>query len=138
MAHGQPCTDASNLGTDGTQRIHYQAPPASASEPEITAFLDWFNSETAIDPVIKSALAHLWFVVIHPFDDGNGRIARAIADMALARSEGSSQRFYSMSAQIRVERKTYYAVLEEIQNETLDVTALVDWFLSSDPAAGAE
>jgi Fic family protein len=116
-------------GPMGKERVHYQAPPAWVLETEMTAFLNWFNDETAIDPVIKSALAHLWFVIIHPFDDGNGRIARAIADMALARSEGSSQRFYSMSAQIRVERKTYYAVLEEIQNETMDVTPWVDWFL---------
>jgi Fic family protein len=117
-------------GPMGKERIHYQAPPASALETEMTAFLDWFNDETATDPVIKSALAHLWLVIIHPFDDGNGRIARAIADMALARSEGSPQRFYSMSAQIRVERKTYYAVLEEIQNKTMDVTPWVDWYLS--------
>jgi Fic family protein len=114
----------------GNERIHYQAPPAGRLEQEMTAFLDWFNNQTAIDPVIKAALAHLWFVIIHPFDDGNGRIARAIADMALARSEGSSQRFYSMSAQIRVERKTYYSVLENIQNETMDVTPWVDWFLN--------
>jgi Fic family protein len=117
-------------GPMGKERVHYQAPPASSLEDEMGAFLDWFNGETATDPVIQSALAHLWFVIIHPFDDGNGRIARAIADMALARSEGSSQRFYSMSAQIRVERKTYYAVLEEIQNETMNVTPWVDWFLS--------
>ena len=117
-------------GAMGHERIHYQAPPAGRLEQEMTAFLDWFNNQTAIDPVIKAALAHLWFVIIHPFDDGNGRIARAIADMALARSEGSSQRFYSMSAQIRVERKTYYSVLENIQNETMDVTPWVDWFLN--------
>lgn len=117
-------------GPMGRERVHYQAPPAPRLEEEMAAFLHWFNEPTAIDPVIKSALAHLWFVIIHPFDDGNGRIARAIADMALARSEGSSQRFYSMSAQIGLERKTYYAVLEDIQNETMDVTPWVDWFLS--------
>jgi Fic family protein len=117
-------------GAIGNERVHYQAPPASQLEGEMTAFFGWFNGETAIDPVIKAALAHLWFVTIHPFDDGNGRIARAIADMALARSEGSSQRFYSMSGQIRVERKTYYSVLENVQNKTMDVTPWVDWFLS--------
>ena len=95
----------------------------------MTGFLDWFNDKAAIDPVIKAALAHLWFAIIHPFDDGNGRIARAIADMALERSEGSSERFYSMSAQIKLERKTYYSVLENLQNETMDVTPWVDWFL---------
>lgn len=117
-------------GAMGQERVHYHAPPASRLEEEMTAFLYWFNNRTAIDPVIKAALAHLWFVTVHPFDDGNGRVARAIADMALARSENSSQRFYSMSAQIRVERKTYYSVLEKTQKQTMDVTPWVDWFLS--------
>jgi Fic family protein len=93
-------------------------------------FLDWFNGQAPIDPVMMAALAHLWFVTIHPFDDGNGRIARAIADMSLARSEGSSQRFYSMSAQIREERGDYYFILEQTQRETMDVTAWMDWFLA--------
>lgn len=94
------------------------------------AFINWFNTENGTDPVIKAAIAHLWFVTIHPFDDGNGRIARAIADMQLARSDGSNQRFYSMSAQIRKERNAYYDILEKTQKETLDVTAWLEWFLS--------
>jgi Fic family protein len=93
------------------------------------AFLHWFNANGGIDPVLKAGLAHLWFVTIHPFDDGNGRIARAIADMALARSENTSQRFYSMSAQIRQERTAYYGILERTQKETMDVTAWMEWFL---------
>ncbi|MCK1542353.1 Fic family protein [Bradyrhizobium sp. 179] len=121
-------------------RVHYRAPAASRLEAEMKTFLDWYNSENALDPVLKAALAHLWFVTIHPFDDGNGRIARAIADMSLARSEDSSQRFYSMSAQIRVERNAYYDILEETQKGSLDVTAWLEWFLGClDRAfAGAE
>ena len=94
------------------------------------AFLCWFNGEAAIDPVLKAGAAHLWFVTIHPFDDGNGRIARAIADMQLARSEQSPQRFYSMSAQIRQERKAYYEILEATQKGDLDITAWLTWFLA--------
>jgi Fic family protein len=93
------------------------------------AFLAWFNAPQSTDPVLKAAVAHLWFVTIHPFDDGNGRIARAIADMALARSENSAQRFYSMSAQIRVERKAYYDILEATQKGDLDITDWLEWFL---------
>ena len=93
------------------------------------AFIDWFNGGNDIDPVVKAAVAHLWFVTIHPFDDGNGRIARAIADMALARSEASPQRFYSMSAQIRHERNAYYGILEATQKGDLDITAWLEWFL---------
>jgi Fic family protein len=112
-------------------KVHYQAPAAPRLDAEVKSFLDWFNGENAIDPVLKAALAHLWFVTIHPFDDGNGRIARAIADMSLARSEGSPQRFYSMSAQIRAERDAYYDILETTQkSETLDVTPWTEWFLS--------
>jgi Fic family protein len=95
----------------------------------MTAFLSWFEGKDVIDPVLKSGLAHLWFVTIHPFEDGNGRIARAIADMALARSEHSSQRFYSMSAQIKLEHKEYYDILENTQKGTLDVTDWMLWFL---------
>ena len=95
-------------GPIGKERVHYQAPPADRLPAEMSQFLDWFNGPASIDPVLKAALAHLWFVTIHPFDDGNGRIARAIADLALARSEQSPKRFYSMSAQIRLERNDYY------------------------------
>ena len=116
-------------GPIGRERVHYQAPPAKKLRREMQAFLKWFNNQTTIDPVLKAALAHLWFVTIHPFDDGNGRIARAITDMALARSEQSAQRFYSMSAQIRLERKAYYDTLEQTQKGSLDVTPWLTWFL---------
>jgi len=102
---------------------------AERIEGEMQRFLAWFQSPPDIDPVLKAALAHVWFVTIHPFDDGNGRIARAIADMALACADQSSQRFYSMSAQIRAERKAYYEVLEATQKGDLDVTAWLAWFL---------
>ena len=117
-------------GPIGRERVHFEAPAANRLDAEMQAFLDWFNSVATVDPVLKAALAHLWFVTIHPFDDGNGRIARAIANMALARSEGTPQRFYSMSAQIRVERKTYYEILEQIQERDLDVTPWIEWFLA--------
>ncbi len=117
-------------GPVGHERVHYRAPVATKVATEMRTFLSWINSNVAVDPVLKAALAHLWFVTIHPFDDGNGRIARAIADMALARSEQSAQRFYSMSAQIRLERKAYYDTLEATQNGDLDVTAWLEWFLS--------
>jgi Fic family protein len=102
-------------GPFGKEKVHYQAPDARRLDREMKLFLEWFSAEQKIDPVLKSGIAHLWFVSIHPFDDGNGRIARAIADMVLARSEGSSQRFYSMSAQIRQERNVYYKELEAVQ-----------------------
>jgi Fic family protein len=116
-------------GRFGREKVHYQAPAAGRLESEMKSFLEWFNSEDTADPVMKAALAHLWFVTVHPFDDGNGRIARAIADMSLARSEGSSQRFYSMSAQIRVERNAYYDMLETTQKGELDITPWIEWFL---------
>lgn len=116
-------------GPIGRERVHYQAPAAARLEQEMQALFDWFNTETAIDPVLKAGLAHLWFVTIHPFDDGNGRIARAIADLQLARGERTSQRFYSMSAQIRRERNAYYDQLEATQNSGLDVTPWLEWFL---------
>ena len=117
-------------GPIGKERIHYQAPGAPRLEKEMKAFLDWFNTNSDIDPVLKAGLAHLWFVTIHPFDDGNGRIARAIADMALARSEKSPQRFYSMSAQIRKERNTYYDKLEATQKQdNFNIAPWLDWFL---------
>jgi len=117
-------------GPVGRERVHFEAPAADRLEDEMRQFLEWFNGNTTTEPVLKAALAHLWFVTIHPFDDGNGRIARAIADMSLARSEGSPQRFYSMSGQIREERGEYYAILERTQRETLDVTAWMEWFLA--------
>jgi Fic family protein len=116
-------------GAVGHERVHYQALRASRVPREMTAFLNWFEADQPIDPVIKVGLAHLRFVTIHPFEDGNGRIARAIADMALARSEESSQRFYSMSAQIRLERNAYYEMLEATQKGDLDVTEWLEWFL---------
>ena len=116
-------------GPIGKEKVHYQAPPAKQVAQEMRAFLAWFNRKDSIDPVLKAAMAHLRFVTIHPFEDGNGRIARAVADMLLARSESSPQRFYSMSAQIRVERKTYYEILETTQKGNLDITDWLDWFL---------
>ncbi|HEY3913212.1 MAG TPA: Fic family protein [Verrucomicrobiae bacterium] len=128
-------TDASGpmqvvSGPIGREKVHYQAPAADGLKEEMLRFLEWCNGAREIDPVIKSALAHFWFVTIHPSDDGNGRIARAIADLMLARSERSSQRFYSMSAQIQRERNVYYEVLEKCQKGTLDITRWVVWFLS--------
>ena len=116
-------------GPIGRERVHYEAPDASRLEAEMAAFLKWFNDEAVLDPVLKAALAHVWFVTIHPFDDGNGRVARAIADMLLARSEQSAQRFYSMSAQIRLERDSYYDILEVTQKGDLDITNWMQWFL---------
>ena len=116
-------------GPVGKERVHFQAPAAARLDAEMRAFLHWFNATAAIDPVLKAGLAHLWFVTIHPFDDGNGRMARAIADMALARAENTPQRFYSMSAQIRQERAAYYNILEQTQKETMDVTPWMEWFL---------
>ena len=120
-------------GPVGRERVHFEAPAADALDREMTAFLRWFNEfggGTGIDEVLKAGLAHLWFVTIHPFDDGNGRIARAIADLTLARSEHTSQRFYSLSAQIRQERSDYYEILERTQKGTLDVTPWMEWFLA--------
>jgi Fic family protein len=116
-------------GPEGREHVHYEAPYAARVDGEMKAFLDWFNGQDGTDPVLRAGLAHLWFVTIHPFEDGNGRIARAIADMSLARSEDSTQRFYSMSAQIRLERKTYYDLLEATQKNSLDITPWLDWFL---------
>jgi len=118
------------FGPVGNERVHYEAPAAKLVDREMAVFLKWFNDAEAIDPVLKAAVAHLWFVTIHPFEDGNGRIARAIADMALARSEKSPRRFYSMSAQIRVERKGYYEMLEATQKGDLDITDWLEWFLA--------
>jgi Fic family protein len=116
-------------GPVGKEHVHFEAPAAARLDGEMKAFLDWFNRPPDIDEVLKAGLAHLWFVIIHPFDDGNGRVARAIADMVLARSENSPQRFYSMSAEIRQERGAYYDILEQTQKGTLDITAWMEWFL---------
>lgn len=116
-------------GPMGREHVHYEAPKAERVDDEMKTFLEWFEGEKSRDQVLTAGLAHLWFVTIHPFDDGNGRIARAIADMALARSEHSPQRFYSMSAQIRQERKEYYEILEQTQKGTMDITPWMEWFL---------
>lgn len=116
-------------GYVGKRNVHFEAPSGTRLDAEMGRFLDWFNGDDRMEPVLKAALAHLWFVTIHPFEDGNGRIARAIADMALARSEDSPQRFYSMSAQIRVERKRYYDVLEATQKGDLRIDEWLAWFL---------
>lgn len=119
-------------GPVGRQKVHYEAPPANRLEPETGRFLQWFNNDDmapASDAVLKAGLAHLWFVTLHPFDDGNGRISRAVGDMALARAERSAQRFYSLSAQIQRERKDYYDLLEQTQKGTMDVTPWLAWFL---------
>jgi len=113
----------------GKEKIHFEAPPAERVDNEMQTFLNWINEEHSIDLVLKAALAHLWFVTIHPFDDGNGRIGRAIADLLLARSDKSGRRFYSLSQQIQLERKHYYAILEQTQKGTLDITAWIEWFL---------
>ena len=118
-------------GPIGRERVHFEAPVAARVKGEMTAFLAWFDGapSAGLDPLLKAAIAHLWFVTIHPFEDGNGRIARAIADMALARSEGSPRRFYSMSSQIRQERAGYYRMLERTRRGDLDITPWLRWFL---------
>jgi Fic family protein len=118
-------------GPISRQKVHFEAPPAPFLPLEMAQFLLWFNLDQQDDLIIKAGLAHLWLVTLHPFDDGNGRIARAICDMALARADGSSQRFYSLSAQIGRDRKNYYDLLEKTQKGTLDVTQWLSWFLSS-------
>lgn len=117
-------------GPMGKEIIHFEAPESSRVSKEMEVFIHWFNSNNQVEPVIKAAIGHLWFVTIHPFDDGNGRIARALADMLLARSDGSHQRFYSMSAQIKKERKSYYSILERTQKGDLDITEWLLWFLN--------
>ena len=116
-------------GPMGRERVHFEAPEASRLDAEISRFLEWFEGTEALDPVIKAGIAHFWFVTIHPFEDGNGRIARAIADMALARADGVSERFYSMSSQIERERKQYYDSLESSQRGGVDITQWLEWFL---------
>jgi len=116
-------------GPIGRPRVHYVAPAASRLDAEMERFLGWFENNEQKDPLLKTAIAHLWFVTIHPFEDGNGRIARAIAEMCLARSDGSAQRFYSMSSQILEERSSYYEILEKTQSGSLDITEWLGWFL---------
>jgi Fic family protein len=116
-------------GAMGKEKVHYEAVKPELVKPEMDKFLDWFNNENRFDPVLKAAIAHFWFIIIHPFDDGNGRIGRALTDMLLARAEGSGERFYSMSAQILTERKRYYEVLQKVQHSSGDITDWLDWFL---------
>ena len=123
-------------GPIGRQRVHFEAPPAARLEAETCRFLDWLNGAASVPPLLKAGLGHLWFVTLHPFDDGNGRIARAIGDLLLARADGSPQRFYSLSAQIQRDRKAYYDILERTQknvpdNRALDVTEWLAWFLDT-------
>lgn len=117
-------------GPMGKEKVHYEAPPSENIEKEMVLFLEWFNREHELDPVLKSGIAHFWFVTLHPFEDGNGRIARAIADMQLARADGTSQRFYSMSARIQADRKEYYRLLEKTQKGDPDLTVWLRWYLN--------
>lgn len=117
-------------GPMGKEKIHFQAPSAKVVKKEMDVFIEWFNNMVDIDGVLKGAIAHFWFIIIHPFDDGNGRIARAISDMLLARSEESSQRFYSLSNQILADKKKYYEILQQVQHSSGDITAWLDWFLT--------
>jgi Fic family protein len=118
-------------GPIGRQEIHFEAPPANRLADEMAGFLNWLNGGTTDHPVLKAGLAHLWLVTLHPFDDGNGRVARAVGDLLLARADGSPQRFYSLSAQIQRERRNYYDILERTQKGSLDVTAWLRWFLDT-------
>lgn len=117
-------------GALGKEKVHYQAPSPSLVKAEMDKFLQWFNQDVPIDPVLKSAIAHFWFIIIHPFDDGNGRIGRAISDLLLALSDETSQRYYSLSSQIMLERKVYYDVLQKTQISTGDITEWLAWFLN--------
>ena len=116
-------------GAMGKEKVHYEAVKPELVKTEMDKFLDWFNNEKGLDPVLKAAIAHFWFIIIHPFDDGNGRIGRAITDMLLACAEGSGERFYSMSDQILAERKLYYEVLQKMQHSSGDITEWINWFL---------
>ena len=116
-------------GPIGKEKVHFEASSAELLEKQMQTFLDWFNKKCDIDPVLKAGIAHIWFVTIHPFEDGNGRIARAIGDMALARADATSNRFYSLSTQIEAMRKDYYNQLEKQQRGTTDITGWLDWFL---------
>ena len=116
-------------GAMGKEKVHYEAMKPDLVKAEMDKFLDWCNNDHSLDPVLKAAIAHFWFIIIHPFDDGNGRIGRAITDILLARAEGSGERFYSMSSQILAERKRYYEVLQKVQHSSGDITEWLDWFL---------
>lgn len=116
-------------GPMGRERVHFEAPAAERLADEMTTFIAWLNAADGEDPLLRAAIAHLWFVTIHPFEDGNGRLARAIADMMLARADGCPERFYSMSTQIEAERKEYYRILERTQRGDGDITAWLEWFL---------
>jgi Fic family protein len=117
-------------GAMGKEKVHFEAPNSELIEKEVVLFLNWVNSNEKIEPVIKAGIAHLWFITIHPFEDGNGRISRAITDMLLARADGIPQRYYSMSSQIRLERRAYYEILEKTQQSSLNVTPWLVWFLN--------
>jgi Fic family protein len=117
-------------GAMGKEKVHYEAVPSTIVKEEMDKFLKWFNDNSLLDPVLKSAIAHFWFIIIHPFDDGNGRIARAISDLMLARADKTKERYYSMSSQILVERKQYYAILQKVQHSNGDITAWLEWFLN--------
>lgn len=116
-------------GAMGKEKVHYEAVHPALVKTEMDKFLDWFNNDNSLDLVLKAAIAHFWFIIIHPFDNGNGRIGRAVTDMLLARAEGSGERFYSMSSQILAERKRYYEVLQKVQHSSGDITEWIDWFL---------
>lgn len=118
-------------GGMGREKIHFQAPDAPLLEKEMNQFIAWFNNEKDLDPVLKAGISHLWFITLHPFDDGNGRIARAITDMQLCKADGSNKRFYSMSAQILIKRNQYYTILEQTQKGTLDITQWLFWFFEN-------
>ena len=117
-------------GAIGKEKVHYEAPVAKQVKSMMQTFIEWFNQENSIDLVLKAGIAHLWFVTIHPFGDGNGRITRALTDMLLAQSDKATQRFYSMPSQIFNERKSYYDILEQTQKQTtLNITPWLEWFL---------
>jgi Fic family protein len=127
--HGSPLMQVVS-GPVGSERVRFEAPAGERIETEMRAFLDWFNAPPTADPVLRAGIAHFWFVTIHPFEDGNGRIARAIADMSLARADGTPHRFYSMSSQIAAERAEYYRRLESAQRADVDITSWLSWFLA--------
>lgn len=117
-------------GAMGKEKVYYEAVPANKVSEEMEAFMNWFNNLSGnLDPVLKAAIAHFWFIIIHPFDDGNGRMARAISDLMLARADNTSERYYSMSSQILIERKQYYAILQKVQHSDGDITEWIEWFL---------